>query len=460
MSQTALAFAADHRRENLEHLSDFLRIPSVSTQAMHRPDIDRAAAWLVSRLQEAGLEHAQAMPTAGHPIVYAEWTGHGEKAPTLLIYGHYDVQPTDPEEEWLSPPFEPTIRAGNVYARGASDDKGQLYTHIAAVEAFFRAGRQPPVNVKFIVEGEEEIGSPNLGFFIQQQAKRLACDTALISDTAMLNADTPAIIYGVRGLSYAEIEIRGPKSDLHSGSYGGVAPNPLQAAVEILAALHDEQGRVTIPGFYDKVRPLSEKERDSLARVPFDAQRFLREEIRAPALWSGEAGYTPLERISARPTLEIHGIAGGYTGEGGKTVIPARATIKLSMRLVPDQAPLEVFELLEQYVQQLAPPTVKVVTRLLSHADAAVIDQDTPAMRAAVRAYRNGFGAEPLFLRSGGTLPVVTILYKNLHTPVVLMGFGLPDDNLHAPNEKLYLENFYRGVDTSIYFMDELAQMP
>ncbi len=456
--KSAADYAASRRKENLQHLVEFLRIPSVSTDPQQRSAIRQAAEWLVTRLREIGMTRAEAIPTVRHPIVYGEWLGAGADAPTLLVYGHYDVQPTDPDDEWNSPPFEPTVRDGHLYARGVSDDKGQLYTHLAAAEAFFRAEGQPPVNLKFLIEGEEEIGSPNLGTFVQQHDALLTCDAAVISDTEMLNERTPAIVYGVRGMAYMEVEIRGPKTDLHSGSYGGVAHNPLQVAVEMLAALHDGQGRVAIPGFYDRVRPLTESERAELARLPFNEERFLRDEVGAPALWTGEAGYSVLERIGARPTLELHGIRGGFTGEGQKTVIPGRVVAKVSMRLVADQDAFEIARLFERRIRELAPPTVTVEVRPLSLGNPAIIPQDSPAMQAAVRAYRRGFGAEPVFLRAGGSLPVVTILNKALGVPVVMMGFGLPDDNLHAPNERLRVENFYRGIETAVHFMNELAQ--
>jgi acetylornithine deacetylase/succinyl-diaminopimelate desuccinylase-like protein len=456
MAQSALEYARAHREEYLEQLMEFLRIPSVSTTPELREDMQRAAGWLAGRMRQIGLSRAEVIPTAGQPVVYGEWLGAGAQAPTVLIYGHYDVQPTDPDEEWYSPPFEPTIRDGNLYARGADDNKGQHYAHLAATDAFFQTRGAPPVNLKFLLEGEEELGSPNLDAFIQQHKDLLACDVALISDTGMLDAGTPAIIYGVRGLAYMEIEVRGPEHDLHSGSYGGAAHNPLQVMVEILAALHDEQGRVAIPGFYDRVRPLSEEERAELKRVPFDAET-LRREMGVAQMWEGEQGYTPMERLGARPTLEIHGIRGGFVGEGQKTVIPAKIVAKVSMRLVPDQDPLEIARLFETRVQELAPPTVQVEVRTLSHAGAAVVDRDAQAMQSAAAAYRAGFGAGPVFLRTGGTLPVVGLLNHILGVPVVMMGFGLPDDNLHAPNEKFRLDNFYRGIDTSIHFMNDLA---
>jgi len=456
MTQSALEYAQAHQDDNLDHLFELLRIPSISTSVEHRDDILRAGDWLVTRMREIGLSRAETMPTAGHPVVYGEWMGAGPGAPTVLIYGHYDVQPTDPDEEWTRPPFEPTIQGDLLYARGASDNKGQHYVHLAATEAFFEAEGAPPVNLKFLIEGEEEIGSPNLGGFIQSNADLLACDVSLISDTGMVEARTPTIIYGVRGMAYMELEIQGPGRDLHSGSYGGVAHNPLQVMVEILSALHDDQGRVAIPGFYEKVRPLTEDERAEFKRIPFDEEAF-RQEIGAPALWTGEVGYTPLERLGARPTLELHGIRGGFVGEGQKTVIPAKIVAKVSMRLVPDQDPLEIAKLFEARVRALAPSSVEVTVRNLSHADAAVIERDAPAMGAAVRAYRRGFDAEPVFLRSGGTLPVVAMLNHVLKAPVIMMGFGLPDDNAHAPNEKLSLDNFRRGINTSIHFLEGLA---
>ncbi len=456
MIQSALNFAEAHRNDNLDRLIEFLGIPSISTSLERQPDIEHAANWLIARMQAIGFDRAEIIPTAGHPVAYGEWLGAGPSAPTVLVYGHYDVQPTDPDDEWVSPPFEPSLRDGNLYARGASDDKGQLYIHLAATEAFFRAGGVPPVNLKFMIEGEEEIGSRNLGAFVQQHADMLACDAALISDTDMLNAETPAIIYGLRGLAYMEVEIQGPEHDLHSGAYGGVAHNPLQVTVEMLAALHDDQGRVAIPGFYDRVRPLSDGERAELNRIPFDEEAF-RREIGGPALWSGEVGYTPLERLGARPTLEIHGIRGGFVGEGQKTVIPARIVAKVSMRLVSDQEPLEIAQLFERRIHELAPPSVQVKVRRLSYADPALIERDAPAMQVAIHAYRQSFGADPVFRRSGGTVPVVAMLTKTLKIPVIMMGFGLPDDNLHAPNEKFRLDNFYRGINTSIHFMQGLA---
>jgi acetylornithine deacetylase/succinyl-diaminopimelate desuccinylase-like protein len=458
MTQSPFSFAEAHRADTLNRLIEFLRIPSISTAPEHRPDLDRAANWLAAHMQALGFEPAEVISTGGPPIAYGEWLKAGPNAPTLLIYGHYDVQPTDPDDEWLSPPFEPVVRDGNLYGRGTSDDKGQLYIHLAAVEAFLRTQGALPINLKLFAEGEEEIGSSHLGAFVQQNVDRLACDAVLISDTGFLDAHTPAIVYGVRGLLYMEVEIQGPKADLHSGTYGGVAHNPLQVTADMLAALHDAQGRVAIPGFYDKVRPLSERERAEMRRIPLD-EEMLGKEIGAPALWSGEAGYTALERTGARPTLEIHGIRGGFVAEGQKTVIPAKALVKVSMRLVPDQEPLEIARLFTQRIQELTPPTVKVEVRTMSYSDPAMVEPDSPAVQVAVQAYRQAFGTEPVFLRMGGTIPVVPMLDKLLRVPVILMGFGLPDDNLHSPNEKFSLDCFYRGITTSIHFMHGLAAL-
>jgi acetylornithine deacetylase/succinyl-diaminopimelate desuccinylase-like protein len=456
MSQSALSYAQAQRTDNLNRLIEFLRIPSISTTPERSEDVSRAARWLVTRMREIGLDRAEVLPTTGPPVAYGEWLGAGPDAPTLLIYGHYDVQPTDPDEEWKWPPFEPEVQDGKLYARGASDDKGQLYAHLAAIEAFFRADGAPPVNLKLLFEGEEEVGSPNLEAFIRAQVARLACDAALISDASFLDPQTPTILTGVRGLTYMEVEVRGPKHDLHSGSYGGVAHNPLQVMVEMLAALHDDQGRVAIPGFYDKVRPLSDEERAEFSRIPYGEEE-IRSETGVPALWAGEAGYSPLERVGARPTLEIHGIRGGFVAEGQKTVIPAKVAAKVSMRLVPDQDSLEIARLFERRVRELAPPTVEVEVRTLSYADAALMERDTPAVQSAARAFQQGFGARPIYLRIGGTLPVVPLFNRILHVPVVMMGFGLPDDNLHAPNEKFDLDCYYRGINTSIHFMQEFA---
>ena len=454
--QSVLEFADNQRADNLNALIEFLRIPSISTLPQHQPDIERAANWLAGRMRSIGLDRVQLIPTAGHPVVYGEWVEAGPQAPTMLVYGHYDVQPVDPEDEWVSPPFEPTVRDGNLYARGASDNKGQVFAQLAAAEAFLRAEGALPVNLKFLVEGQEESGG-DLAPIIEQHSALLACDAVVISDDSFMDAHTPKIGTGVRGCAYMEVEIQGPRHDLHSGGYGGVVHNPLQVAVEMLAALHDEQGRVAIPGFYDSVLPLPEDEREAWGRIPFDQKKFRQEEVGAPALWSGEQGYSIRERIGARPTLDIHGIQGGFTDDGQKTIIPANVVIKVSMRLVPDQDPGQIARLFEQRIHQLAPPTVQIQVRTLSGAYPAVVDHSAPAIQAAVAAYRQGFSKEPVFVRGGGSLPVVANFIRLLRVPVVMMGFGLPDDNLHSPNEKLNLDHFYGGINTSIHFIDNMA---
>lgn len=451
-----LAFAEQEQERILQDLYEFLRIASIGTDPKHHGDTLRAANWLRDHLSAIGLETACLIPTAGKPVVYGEWMGAGPDAPTVLVYGHYDVQPIDPEREWLSPPFEPTIRDGFLYARGSSDNKGQTFAHLAAVEAFLKTNGALPLNVKFFVEGEEEEGSPHLKAVVEEKSELLSCDAIVISDGSFYNAELPCVGTGTRGLVYTEVEIQGPRQDLHSGSYGGVAHNPLQVMVELLASMHDVNGRVTIPCFYDKVLPLSETERQAMQRIPFDEEKFRETEVGAPSLWSGEAGFSPLERIGARPTVEIHGIRGGYVGPGQKTVIPAKASAKVSMRLVPAQEPAEIAQLFEKYVLDWVPQTVTAKVDILAGAGAAVMDPAHPAMRPVVEAYRKGFGVEPVFLRGGGTLPVVADLIRILGAPVLLMGFGLPDDNLHSPNEKYKLDHFYRGINTAIHFLDAM----
>ncbi|MEW5958989.1 MAG: dipeptidase, partial [Chloroflexota bacterium] len=375
--------------------------------------------------------------------------------PTLLIYGHYDVQPVDPIDEWLTPPFEPTIKGDNLFCRGASDDKGQFYTHIMAVEAYLKSVGRLPVNIKFMLEGEEELGSPHLTEFVLQNQDLLRADAVLISDTHIIDPNTPAVIIGVRGLVYMEVTMRGSKRDLHSGSYGGVVQNPLNAMVHVLAALHNDHGRVTIPGFYDDVRELTPAERDALNRSPVTEQTVLAE-TGAPALW-GEAGFSVAERRGVRPTLDVHGIKGGFTGQGQKTVIPALASAKVSMRLVPDQDPQQIARLFTDYIYQLCPKTMEVSVEKLSAAGSAVVDLTAPALKAAAEAYEQAFGRQPVYLREGGSLPVVALFSKTLSTPVVMMGFGLPDDALHAPNEKYHLPNFYRGIQAAIHYYDIVA---
>ena len=457
MLNNALTYAQSHHPDTLTMLKEFIRIPSISTLPEHRSDMDRAAQWLADKLTSIGLEHAEVMPTPGPAVVYADWLHAGPQAPTLLIYGHYDVQPVDPVDEWHTPPFEPTIKADNLFARGATDDKGQLYIHLAAVEAYMQASGKLPINVKFLFEGEEELGSLHLGEFIEAHKTLLQTDAAIISDNPIADANTPILVTAIRGLVYMEVSMRGSSQDLHSGTYGGVVENPLNAMARLLAALRDDNGTITIPGFYDRVRQLTPVERQAINENATTAANILAE-TGAPAVW-GEADYTIPERIGARPTLDVHGIRGGFIGEGQKTVIPAQVTAKVSMRLVPDQDPAEIAQLFEQHIQNISPKTMQVSVELLAGSESAVVDISASAIEAAARAYEQVFGRHPLYRREGGTLPIVGMINKILHAPVVMMGFGLPDDNLHAPNEKFYLPNFYRGIETAIHFYDIFGKL-
>lgn len=452
----ALAYAQTHQADFLADLQTLLRIPSISTSAENAADIQRAAQWLADKLTALGLRHVSLMPTAGYPVVYGDWLAAGPNAPTVLIYGHYDVQPVDPLDEWQTPPFEPTVKGDDLLGRGTTDDKGQLYVHVAAVEAYLKTAGRLPVNVKFMLEGEEEIGSTNLENFMRQHRELLQADAAIISDMHIIGPDTPAVSVGVRGMAYMEVTLRGSRLDLHSGTYGGVVENPLNALVKMLAVLRDDQGRVTIPGFYDKVRELTPAERKALNNGPVTEQTILAE-TGAPALW-GEAGYTAVERRGVRPTLDIHGIRGGYIEPGMKTVIPAMVSAKVSMRLVPDQDPLEIGRLFEAHLRRLCPPTMEMTVTQLAAGESAVVDITDPAVQAAAEAYERGFGNRPIYERDGGSIPVVSMINKILNAPVVMMGFGLPDDRLHAPNEKFYLPNFYRGINTVIHYFDILGQ--
>lgn len=449
-----IAYARQNQENYLAELIAFLRIPSISTQPERQGDTAVAAQWLADKLAQAGLENVAVLPTQRHPLVYADWL-HAGDAPTVLIYGHYDVQPAEPLELWESPPFEPTVQDDFLYARGSSDDKGQIYVHVKAVEAILKNNGRLPVNVKFIVEGEEESGGESLSAFIPQNKAKLAADIALVSDTAMVSAQQPAIVYGLRGLCYAFIDITGPRRDLHSGGFGGGVNNPLNVLGHIIAKLKDEDGRILIPGFYDKVRPLTEQEREILAKFPLNEADWLAE-TGVPEAW-GEVDYTLVERLGARPTLDVHGIIGGYTGPGAKTVLPAKVHAKLSMRLVPDQDPVEIGRLLKAYIAELTPPSVRVTVTVGHGAPASITDFNIPAMQAAAQAYTAAFGQEPVFMREGGSIPVVAEFQTHLGIETVLMGFGLPSDQIHAPNERFYLPNFYRGIETSIHFLQNLA---
>ncbi len=452
--EQALAYAGENHEPALADLKSLLRIPSVSTLAEHDADMAAAAQWLASRLTDLSFENVAVMPTARHPVVYGDWLHASADAPTVLFYGHYDVQPADPLEEWATPPFEPTVRGENIYARGASDMKGQVVAFLRAVEAMVRGGGLP-LNLKFMIEGEEEIGSPSLADFIREHKELLACDLCLNADSGILDADLPAITYALRGLAYFEIRLQGPKGDLHSGRFGGVVDNPAQVLCELIAGMRDAQGRVQLPGFYDRVRPLSDEERADYARLPTDDAWWL-EQTGAPALF-GEGGYSASERASARPTLDVNGLLSGFTGKGSKTVLPARAMAKVSMRLVPDQDPDEIHQSLLRYLEQHAPPTVTWEVESMAGAPPAIVERDSPAVQAASRALEEVWGKTPLFTREGGTIPVVGLIQQLLGVDSLLLGFGLPDDNLHAPNEKLHLPTYYRGIETYIRFAHALG---
>lgn len=456
MRDDALNYAQIHHAESLAALQELLRIPSISTLPEHAEDMTRAARWLADKMTAIGLENVQLLPTAGPPVVYADWLHAGAEAPTLLIYGHYDVQPVDPLEEWLTPPFEPIIKGDYLFGRGTTDDKGQFYIHLAAVEAYLRTAGRLPINVKFMVEGEEELGSLHLEEFVVSHQDLLRAKAALISDMPIADPNTPVIITGVRGLVYMEISLRGSRQDLHSGMYGGVVENPLNALVRMLASLRDENGKITIPGFYDKVRQLTPAERTVLNQNGTTADKILAE-TGAPALW-GEAEYTLAERIGVRPTLDIHGIRGGFIGVGQKTVIPAQVSAKVSMRLVPHQDPEEIAQLFAAHIEAITPKTMTVTVDKLAASGSAVVELSAGALEAAAVAYEQVFGRRPIYKREGGTLPIVGLIQKVLDAPVVMMGFGLPDDNLHAPNEKFYLPNFYRGIDTAVHYYDLFSQ--
>jgi acetylornithine deacetylase/succinyl-diaminopimelate desuccinylase-like protein len=453
----AKAYARAHRGRFLEELKRLVRFPSVSAQTKHAADVRRCAEWLAGHLKGIGMEGVRVIATPRHPLVYADWK-KAEGLPTVLIYGHYDVQPPDPLKEWKTPPFEPTVRGDHLYGRGACDDKGQLFAHVKALEASLKTAGRLPLNVKVLFEGEEEIGSPNLKAFLQRNARSLAADAAVMSDTRMLGPKRPALTYSLRGGLGMEIEVSGPKTDLHSGTFGGAVHNPLQALCGILARLHDKDGRIAIPGFYDRVRTLDPRERSYMGTVgPPDAKILADAGVERP--W-GERGFTLYERTTVRPSLSICGLTGGYQGEGSKAVIPARASAKLNFRLVPDQDPREIETLVRRRLVRLTPPEVR--SRVVTHLGArpAEIDRRHPAVRAAALAYRRGFGAAPVFLRSGGTIPVVNLFQEILGIPTALMGFALPDDRIHAPNERFYLPNFERGIATCLAFLEEMSTVP
>ena len=452
-STQAIQYAQNNRERYLAELKELLAIPSISTLSQNKPDIQRAAEWLTKQLTGMGFENIAILPTAGHPVVYGEWL-HVPGKPIVLVYGHYDVQPVDPLNEWTSPPFEPTVRGENIFARGASDNKGQIFAALKALEALLK-NEGLPLNVKVMIEGEEEVGSPNMARFVAQNKAKLKCDIILNTDMGVLRPDLPALTYGLRGMVYLELWVYGPSHDLHSGGFGGSVANPAAVLCELIAGMHDADGRVTLPGFYDKVRKLPDEERAEIARMPFSDDEW-RKMTGVPQL-IGEKGFTTLERLGARPTLEVNGFVSGFTGEGTKTVLPAKAMAKISMRLVPYQDPNAVEEQFKEYLRRHAPPTVRWEAKKLSSSPAVLVQRDTVGVRAAVKAMEATFGVKPVFKLEGGSVPVVSLFQANLGVDPVQMGFSLPDDNFHSPNEKLHLPTHYRGIETYIRFFDAAA---
>jgi acetylornithine deacetylase/succinyl-diaminopimelate desuccinylase-like protein len=453
-SQSAATFVDKYRARLLTELKEFLRYPTVSAQPEHKTDLESAAGFLAARLQDAGMENVRIIATPRHPLVYADWL-HARGRPTVLCYGHYDVQPPEPLDLWTTPPFEPEVRDGRIFARGASDDKGQLYTHIKAAEALRELSGRLPVNLKFLIEGEEEIGSESIRDYVRSHADELRADVALVSDLPMFAKDLPTLHTGLRGIVYMEWEASGPARDLHSGLYGGVAPNPVAGLAELLARAKDPHGRITIPGVYDDVRIPDSIELESWARLPLDEERFLQREVGSLRL-TGEPGFSLPERMWSRPTFDVHGIAGGFTGRGSKTVIPAGATAKVSMRLVPDQNVEKVVAQVNTFIEQNTPEGIHISMRVLNAAPATLVDPASPAIRAAAAALEEVFGRPTAFVRSGGTIPVVGDFQEFLGLDTALMGFGLPDDNLHAPDENFSLANYYRGITAVARFLEML----
>jgi len=453
-SEKVLAHLDAHRQQHVDQLCEFLRIPSISSQSGHKADVEKACAFVADELRELGLT-VEVVPTDGHPLVYAESEQRPDRR-TLLFYGHYDVQPVDPLDLWTTPPFEPRVENGILYARGASDDKGQVYAHVKALEAYVRTGTELPVNVKFIIEGEEECGGHGIYRYTEQNPEKLACDAVVISDTTLYNETTPGICYSLKGMAYMEIRVKGPDMDLHSGSYGGTVQNPGNAIAAIVAGLKDTDGRCLVPGFYDDVLELDQAERDGFAALGY-TDALLLKETGAPAPF-GETGYTTLERMWARPTCDVNGLVSGYGGEGGKTIIPARAMAKVSMRLVPDQDPEKIARAFTDHVKAIAPAGVEVEVSNLHNAAPVLVPRDTPVMQAAMAALKQGFGAEPVFIREGGSIPIVGTFQSCLKAPVLLLGYGLSTDNIHSPNEKFDLVNFWNGARTTAVLLEEAAR--
>ncbi|MFN8482318.1 MAG: dipeptidase [Anaerolineae bacterium] len=456
-SQTARQYARAHADKFQGELFEMLRIPSLSGDPAHADDVRRMAEWLAAHLRSLGVENAAVLPTDGYPIVYGEYLGAGSDKPTILVYGHYDVVPALMEDGWDTPPFEPVVKDGKIYARGATDNKGQLFIHVKALESYLKTSGSAPVNMKFLIEGEEEVSSPNLTPFIKAHLDLLKADVCVISDTSMGRIEEPSITHSLRGMTYIQVELEGPKEDLHSGLWGGAAHNPALALVEILGKLYNPDNTIAVPGFYDDVVPLTEAERAMIAKTDLSEAQY-QAATGVPAVW-GDARYTIRERISARPTLDINGLWSGWSGPGPKTIVPAKAGAKLSSRLVGNQDPHKIYALLKDYIEAIAPPTVRVTVSLVTTGKPALIPFDLPEMQAAVRAYEKGWGYPPVFTRGGGSIPVVADIYDLMKIPVVMMGYGLDTDGLHSPNEHYSIEMFERGIETAIVYMEELTQL-
>ncbi len=456
MSNATDVFVRENQDRLLEELKTFLKIPSISTLPEHKGDVDRAARFVADSLGTAGMENIEIIPTAGHPLVYADWM-HAPGKPTVLCYGHYDVQPPDPLDLWVTPPFEPTLRDGNLYARGSADDKGQMYMHIKAVETLRAVNGTLPVNVKFLIEGEEEVGGESIAKYVAENPQKLKADVALVSDTALYAEGIPTLCIGLRGLIYMEVTATGPMRDLHSGLYGGAAPNAVFGLIELLSKAKNAGGVIKIPGIYDDVEPPAPAEKESWEKLPFREKDFLKKEVGSTRL-TGETKYSVLERIWARPTLEVHGIAGGFTSVGAKTVIPAKATAKVSIRLVPRQDPEKVVAAFRKFVEKNTPKGIRTEVKVLSASPAVMVNPDHPAIQIAAKAFSDILQNPTVFIRSGGSIPIVGDFATHLKIPTILMGFGLPDDGLHSPNEKYKVENYYKGIMTIAHFFDEYGR--
>ena len=457
MSSPAVDYARKNQPRYLKGLKDFLRIPSISTMPENKGDCLRAAKMLVAELTRIGMENARLIKTEGHPLVYADWL-HAKGKPTGLFYGHYDVQPVDPLDEWISPPFEPTERDGNLYGRGTCDDKGQIWAQIKGLESLMAANKgKLPVNVRIIFEGDEEVGGEGIAAFVASKPPELKADFALVCDTELFAPGLPTLCVGLRGMIYTELEVRGAKTDLHSGMYGGAAPNPFLALAQMLAKLMDEKGHILIPGFYEGISPPSPEELKAWSSLPFDEEHYRVNEVGSHSL-VGEAGYSVMERTWARPSLDVHGMPGGFTGAGAKTVIPAKAIAKVSMRLVPGMTPAKSFARFKSYIKNLSPAGVKVEVRLIHSGDPCLVRVDNPFIQAATRALKEVWGKETVFIRSGGSIPIVGDFDRYLNVPSVMMGFGLPDDCIHAPNEKFHLKNFELGIESVVRFLEEAGR--